>query len=177
MHVSALPVLDDRDLALVAALRRGLPLVSHPYAELGRRIGLSETDVLERLRAMIETGAIRRFGAIVRHHEVGYRANAMVVFDVPDARVREIGRRLPREEPVTLCYRRRRARPHWPYNLYCMIHGRDHAAVLEIVKALVDRHGLTDIPRQVLFSRRRFKQTAGHYGRHPQPVMDAGAPS
>lgn len=159
------PLADPRDLALVAALRNGLPLTARPYATLGGRLGMSEAEVLSRLRRRVDDGTIRRFGAIVRHHEAGYGANAMVVFAPPAQAVRDLGQRLAAEPAVTLCYQRAAVLPDWPYTLYCMIHGRSRGTVTAEIDAIILRHGLAALPRQVLFSKRRFKQTAGRYGR------------
>ncbi|MBF0392182.1 MAG: AsnC family transcriptional regulator [Alphaproteobacteria bacterium] len=162
-------VMDDKDLALVAALRGGLPVAPRPYADLGRVVGITEADVLRRLRDLQDSGVIRRFGAIVRHHEAGYAANAMVVLDIPDEGVAEAGKRLAAEPIVTLCYRRARALPDWPYGLYAMVHGRDRREVEGQVAEMLRRTGLDVHPHAVLFSRRRFKQTAGCYGRERAP--------
>lgn len=161
----ATPLEDAADLALVAALRDGLPLSPRPYADLGAGIGMAEAEVIARLRHLTDAGIIRRFGAIVRHHAAGFRANAMVVLDVPDDRVADVGRRLGAEEAVTLCYRRVRVPGQWPYNLYAMVHGRDRATVTAAVTAMLDRLGLSAFPHALLFSTRRFKQTGGRYGR------------
>jgi DNA-binding Lrp family transcriptional regulator len=154
---------DFREGLLLAALQEGLPLVSRPYAELGRRAGLSEAEVIERIGRWTEAGVIKRFGVIVRHRTLGYRANAMVVWDVPDPRVGDIGRRMGGFPFVTLCYRRPRRGADWPYNLFCMIHGRDRATVEEQVEQLAAACGLADVPRAALFSRRCFKQRGALY--------------
>lgn len=156
---------DPVDLALLEAIEDGLPLVAEPYAELGRRLGLSEGEVLARLWLLQTHGVIKRFGVVVRHHELGYRANAMVVWDIPDAEVGELGRRLAAFPCVTLCYRRPRRPPAWPYNLFTMIHGRDRDEVLERVAELIGLCGLGHVDHRVLFSRRRFKQRGARYGR------------
>lgn len=158
---------DAIDLALLQAIEDGLPLASRPYAELGERLGLSEGEVLARFWLLQARGVIKRFGVVVRHHELGYRANAMVVWDVPDAQVSELGRRLGAFPFVTLCYRRPRRPPAWPYNLFTMIHGRDREQVLERVAELVAQCGLEQIPHRVLFSRRRFKQRGARYSDNP----------
>ena len=162
--------LDARDRALVGAVQHGLPLASRPYAEIGRRLGWSEDEVLARLRRLLEQGHLKRMGVVVRHHELGFRANGMVVWDVPDPSVAELGRCLGGFPFVTLCYRRPRRLPDWPYNLFCMIHARDRSAVLGHVDELVRRCDLSDIPHRVLFSERRFKQRGARYGRAPAPV-------
>ena len=116
-----------------------------------------------RIRQWLEAGAIKRFGVVVRHHELGYTANAMVVHDLPDELVGEIGRRLAEEEAVTLCYRRPRVAGQWPYNLFCMVHGRERTEVEALIADLRARHGLAPYPHEILFSRTRFKQTGARY--------------
>lgn len=163
--VDPFPPLSDADMALVAALRGGLPLSHRPYADLGRHIGMSEAEVLSRLSALTDAGIIRRFGAIVRHHEAGFRANAMVVLDVPDDQIARAGRLLGGEDAVTLCYRRVRVPDLWPYSLYAMVHGRDRDVVTATVRAMLNRLGLAVYPHAILFSTKRYKQTGGRYGR------------
>ncbi|HJS38005.1 MAG TPA: hypothetical protein VJ789_07750, partial [Burkholderiales bacterium] len=84
--------------------------------------------------------------------------------DVPDEEASAAGRRLGTDAGVTLCYRRARALPEWPYNLYCMVHGRAREAVAREIERLTARHGLGGYARQVLFSTRCFSQRAARYG-------------
>jgi DNA-binding Lrp family transcriptional regulator len=151
---------DARERQLIAALQPGLDLVERPFARLGERIGMSESEVIIRIAGWLEEGLIKRFGVVVRHQELGYRANAMVVFDVPGDQVDRIGGQLATEAGVTLCYRRRRSLPHWPYNLYCMVHGRSREEVRPVIERLSRLAGL---PAQALFSTRRFKQCGARY--------------
>ena len=155
--------LNRADQRLIAAIQCGLPLVSRPFAEIAATIGMSEGEVIERIRALLADGTIKRLGVVVRHHELGYRANAMAVWNVPDEQVDELGRRIGEVEFVTLCYRRPRRLPDWPYNLFSMIHGQDRNAVLHNIERLIALCGLEEIPHEILFSRRRFKQCGAHY--------------
>ena len=155
--------LNDAQRALVLALQEGLPLEPAPYARLAQRAGLRESEVLATLQAWIAARVINRFGVIVRHHELGYRANAMVVFDVPDGAVHAAGRGAAAQPFVNLCYRRQRQLPEWRYNLYCMIHGVDRAAVEAQIAQLRAACGLAGFPHEVLFSRQRFKQRGARY--------------
>jgi len=156
-------VLNESDNRLIAAIQDGLPLSSRPWAEVGERIGMDEGEVIRRVKALQEQGYIKRFGLVVRHHELGYNANAMVVWDVPDERVAEVGEALGRQRCVTLCYQRPRRLPHWPYNLFCMIHGKDRQRVLDYIDQVTEELGLQEIPKEVLFSGRRFKQRGAKY--------------
>lgn len=156
-------LLDGLDRQLLAALEDGLPLVPRPYAQIAARIGISEAWLLARLEEWLESGLLKRFGVVVRHHELGYVANAMCVWSVPASQIDRLGQQLAGESEVTLCYRRRPQLPDWPYNLYCMIHGRDRESVLATHQAMVARHHLGQLPGLVLFSRRRFKQCGARY--------------
>jgi len=164
MFAQAKP-LDAQDRALIGAIQGGLPLCSRPYAEIGARIGMDESEVMQRLQRLLNDDYIKRMGVVVRHHELGYRANAMVVWDVPDTQVDELGRCLGQFEFITLCYQRPRRLPDWTYNLFCMIHGQDRDEVLQYVNFIVERCALHEIKHEVLFSKRRFKQRGAHYHR------------
>ncbi len=155
--------LSEQDRKLIAAIQGGLPLVSRPYAAVAEQVGMSEQQVIERIARLKEEGAIKRLGIVVRHQELGYIANAMVVWDVPDRRTAELGAKLGELECITLCYERPRRLPHWPYNLFSMIHARSRQAVLDSVERIVRDLGLEEIPHHVLFSGRRFKQRGARY--------------
>ncbi len=155
--------LGDAEQRLMAALEDGLELVPRPFARLALRAGTTEEAVLGQIRDWLADGLLKRFGVVVRHHELGFTANAMAVWDVPDDRISAVGAQLAGEPGVTLCYRRERSLPHWGYNLFCMVHGQARGDVEQRVEEISAEQGLSDLPRAVLFSRRRFKQTGARY--------------
>lgn len=159
--------LTHKERELIAEIQDGLPLDKRPYAAIARRVGMSEARVIDGIAQLVERGVIRRFGLVLSHRDLGYRANAMVVWNIPDGAVAEIGEGLSALPFVTLCYRRPRRLPDWPYNLFCMIHGRDRATVEALAEAAAAAVGAVDFPRAVLFSTRRFKQRGARYARPP----------
>jgi len=161
--------LSEQDLRLLAAIEDGLPLVRRPYLEIGRRCGLTEEGVIAALKRMLEGGVIKRFGVVVRHHELGYKHNAMVVWDIPDGRVDEVGACFATFDFITLCYQRPRRLPGWPYNLFCMVHGKERQTVLDQVSELADACGARGTIHEILFSKRRFKQRGAVYGKRSEP--------
>jgi len=166
------------DPRLLGALRGGLPLTSRPFLEIARRIGSTEDEVIATLERWQADGWIRRFGVVVDHRSVGVRHNAMVVWDVPDADVPALGAHMARFPFVTLCYQRRRSAPAWTFNLYCMIHGTSRETVLAQIEHLTTELALHVYPREILFSRRRFRQRGAYYGVAPEghaPGADACA--
>ncbi|MEJ2119843.1 MAG: AsnC family protein [Alphaproteobacteria bacterium] len=155
--------LSETERTVLRLIEGGLPLTARPYEVLGARAGLPEADVIDVIARLKRRGFIKRFGLVVRHHELGYRANAMVVWDVPDDEVGEIGRLMATFPFVTLCYRRPRRLPDWPYNLFCMIHAKDQGEARAHVGDLTEDLDLGGIAREILFSRRRFKQRGARY--------------
>lgn len=151
------PAVQDEDLPLAALVEEGLPWREAPFDAWAQSLSVPVENLLETLAHWLSIGTLRRFGIIVRHQELGFAANAMTVFDVPPDLVDACGERLAGFAGVTLAYQRERA-VQWPYNLYCMVHGKDHATVMAQIEALTHACGLAQCPRAILFSRRRFKQ-------------------
>ena len=158
------PCVDAADHALAALVEAGVPLVPEPFADWARTLNCTGAEVLARIQSWLDAGTLRRFGLVVRHHEAGFGANAMTVFDIDDTQVDGFGERLATQPGITLCYRRERA-AGWHYNLYCMVHGRSRDETLALLHAAIAGADLQDEPRQILFSRRRFKQTGARYFR------------
>lgn len=169
-------MIDNRDRQLLEAVQTGLPVCPRPYAAIGTRIAMPEQEVIERLIKLQRLGLIKRLGVVVKHKRLGYRANAMVVWDIPDDRVKALGAKISAFDFVTLCYQRPRHLPEWPYNLYCMIHGKDRGTVLEQLDCLCQSLALTEVTREVLFSRRCFKQRGARYPLEalPTPALAYG---
>lgn len=162
---------DELDKQLLAQVAEGLPICSRPYLVIGERLGISETEVIERLKQLQATGIIKRFGVIVKHAALGYRANAMCVWRVPEEQVDEIAHYLLKFSFVTLCYQRP-ALPEWHYNLYCMIHGKDKETVNSQIAKINSHPQMRNFEHQVLFSRRCFKQRGAVYRSNVDVMCD-----
>ena len=144
-------VLDEIERRLVMALQEGLPLFIRPFSVLASRVGCDESEVIERISRWCEEGVIKRFGVVVRHPEHACATNALLVLDIPDEDVAQIGERLAREADVTLCYQRPRILPEWPYNLFCLIHGQAREEVRSKIDMLRQRLGLSGYAFDTLF--------------------------
>lgn len=160
---SRMTSLSAQDRRIVVAVQGGLPIEAEPYAAVSREAGCTAAEVRATLANWLAEGVARRIGVVVRHRVLGYAANAMVVWDVPDADLPRVAGMLAGHPQTTLCYRRPRRRPDWPYNLFCMIHGRDREAVLATLGQLRHQFELVGIPYDVLFSTRCFRQRGARY--------------
>lgn len=89
------PVLSNRDRELIVATQSGLPLVSDPWAELGKQLDMPADEVLSRFQRMQEAGGvIRRVAAVPDHYRLGFRFNGMTVWDVSDDAIAELGEKI-----------------------------------------------------------------------------------
>ncbi|MGV0974788.1 MAG: Lrp/AsnC family transcriptional regulator [Azonexus sp.] len=157
--MSGLPRLDEIDRALIVATQGGLPLVARPYQAIGEQIGIAGDEVVCRLQAMLESGIIRRIGAVPNHYAIGWTANGMTVWDVADERVDELGAGVGALEFVTHCYRRPRALPDWPYNLFAMVHGASRVEVADKAAVIATLLGAECRANEILFSTRILKKS------------------
>jgi siroheme decarboxylase len=150
--------MDRTDYALLRKLQEGLPLVQEPFQELGRRLGLEEHEVLERLMALRAAGIIRKFRARIDQRQVGLTANALVAWCIPPEIKESTGRILASSPCVTHCYERQPVPGRWNYTLYTVHHGKSRDHVLDEVSSIAARAGISDY--LVLFSTKEFKRSA-----------------
>ena len=134
-------------------------MVSRPYHAVADTIGATPDEVMRRLRRMLDSGIIRRIGAVPNHYALGWTANGMSVWDVRDDRVDVLGPKVGALDFVSHCYLRPRHLPIWPYNLFAMVHGTDRNEVAEKVAAIAALLGPAARAHEVLYSRRILKKT------------------
>jgi len=151
--------LHPTDRPLLQAMAAGFPLVAKPYAALAADLGWTEVQVLNRLAQLSAARILTRIGIIVRHRAIGWAANAMVVWDVPENGMEPAGRALAALPGVTLCYQRQTVPGLWRHGLFSMIHGQSRPDALTVLDSARALPALANIDHRVLFSTRCFKQT------------------
>jgi DNA-binding Lrp family transcriptional regulator len=149
------------DIPFVRALQQDLPLVSHPFAGTAALLGLSEKGLLDKARDLKAAGIMRRFSAVLRHRRVGYAANGMACWVVPESRREAVGRLAAGYAQVSHCYQRPAYPPRWPYSLFTMVHGKTEGEVESVIAEISRQTGLDRF--QVLYSTREFKKERIRY--------------
>ncbi len=147
--------MDQIDLELLKVSQDGVKLTPRPYREWGETLGITEEEVIDRLRALEQEGVVRRFAATIGHRALGIVANAMIAWIVPSDRVVATGELFAASMEVTHCYERAKA-IDWPYNIYTMVHSRSREDCLRIADQLSHQSGIRDYT--VLFSEREYKK-------------------
>ena len=152
--------LGKKETALVRLLQDDIPLTAAPFADIAAEVGMDEGEVIDKVREWSSDGTIRRFGAMVRHQRLGYKANAMSAWDVPEERVEHVGKVLADAIEVSHCYQRPRV-DKWNFNIFAMIHAATEKECEEIAAALAGRVGIDSYT--LLFSTREFKKVSMKY--------------
>jgi len=153
-------VFQDWERRLLRILDGPLPLSPRPFATIAQRAGISEAQAIQRIREWLADGTIRRFGARVNHRAVGYRANGMSVWKVPEEQIEKVAAFMSALPEISHCYLRP-ARPGWEYNLFAMIHGTREEEVRGVVERIAQQTGIKVYA--VLFSIKEFKKSAPRY--------------
>ena len=160
--------MDDLDRKIIAATQSGLPLVKEPYEVLSEQLNISADELKQRMQAMLDKGQIRRIGAVPNHYKLGYKANAMSVWNVPDDKINELGKQLGALPFVSHCYERPRFLPEWPYNLFAMLHGKSREEVAKKVQQVVDLLGEHCAGYELLYSKQILKKTGLRIKERPE---------
>ena len=153
------PLMDETDRRIIAMTQSGLPLVRHPWHAVAEQLDMDVQELLTRMQRMQDNGIIRRIGVVPNHYKLGYVANGMSVWNVPEHKISELGNKVGALDFVSHCYQRPRFLPEWPYNLFAMVHGKTRDDVHRQVQIIADLLGEDNRGHTVLFSSKILKKT------------------
>ncbi|MEG1610661.1 MAG: siroheme decarboxylase subunit beta [Bilophila sp.] len=151
----------DTERAILRIVQDQLPDSATPYADIAREVGTDEGTVLALLRRLRDDGAIRRFGASIKHQKTGWAFNAMVGWKIDDSLIDAAGEHAARHPHISHCYHRPTTTPDWPYTLYTMIHGRSADDCQNVIDTLRRETALEEYA--ILESLEELKKTSMNY--------------
>jgi siroheme decarboxylase len=152
--------LTDRDKDFIRELQKDLEIIPEPFKALAENLSVTTADLFVKAKEYEQIGVMRRFAAILRHRDAGFSANGMVVWNVPEEKVDEIGYKLASFPQISHCYQRP-SYPDWRFNLFSMIHARTLEAAEIIAAEMSEMVGIKDY--RILFSSREFKKERVKY--------------
>lgn len=76
--------MDARDRAIINQLQGGFPVCERPYARVAQQLGLSEDELLARIKSMLEQGVLSRFGPMYHAERLG-GGLTLAAMQVPEA--------------------------------------------------------------------------------------------
>jgi len=152
------PTEDDKDF--IRELQKDMEIIDEPFVKAANNLGITEDELFSKMKHYESLGVLRRFAAILRHRQVGFTANGMIVWKVPEDRITSVGETLGSFPQVSHCYERP-TYDDWPYNVFSMIHCKTHDEAYEVAKTIQDQIDVNEY--KILFSSREFKKTRVEY--------------
>ena len=150
----------EQDKDFIRELQKDMEIIDEPFVKAANNLGISENELFEKLKHYEDVGVMRRFAAILRHRQVGFTANGMIVWKVPEDRISQVGDLLGAFPQVSHCYERP-TYDDWPYNVFSMIHCKTHDEAHEMAKTIQNQINVDEY--DILFSSREFKKTRVEY--------------
>jgi DNA-binding Lrp family transcriptional regulator len=150
----------EQDKDFIRELQKNMEIIDEPFVKAANNLGLTENELFEKMKHYEDNGVMRRFAAILRHRQVGFTANGMIVWKVPEDRISEVGEKLGSFPQVSHCYERP-TYSDWPYNVFSMIHCKTQDEANDMAKTIQDLINVDDY--RILFSTREFKKTRVEY--------------
>ena len=158
LQVNFVATEDDKNY--IRELQKDLEIVDRPFLKSADHLGITEQELFEKAKYYEKIGVMRRFAAILRHRDVGFVANGMIVWKVPEGRITEVGEKLGSFPQVSHCYQRP-SYPDWPYNVFSMIHCKSVDEAKDVAKIIQNQIDVNEY--RILFSEREFKKTRVEY--------------
>jgi DNA-binding Lrp family transcriptional regulator len=146
------------DHEILRVIQDGVPITREPFKEAAEELGMTQEELVKRVKTMNENGLIRRFSANINQRKLGITANAVVVWNIPEEKMEAAVPVFLERGEISHIYERRVYPGRWEYNLYTVVHDYDRESVERFAKKIADEIGVDDY--QVLFSKRRFKGTS-----------------
>jgi DNA-binding Lrp family transcriptional regulator len=141
--------MDESDARLLTRIQARLPIEPRPFERLGHELGMTEREVLDRVRRLSQSGVIRRIGATFHPERLGY-VSTLAAMQVDADRIEAVAAAACRFAEVTHCYER-----DGQWNLWFTITAESPErleAVLDAVRAQAPGCPVVSLP-----SRRRYK--------------------
>ncbi|WP_332674606.1 Lrp/AsnC family transcriptional regulator [Aromatoleum sp.] len=104
--------LDATDRALINALQGDFPLSREPFAEVAKRVGLAEAEVIARVRRLLDARVLTRFGPMFQIERIG-GAFCLAAMQVPEPDFERVAAAVNAFPEVAHNYRREHALNMW----------------------------------------------------------------
>ena len=150
----------EQDKDFIRELQKDMKITDEPFVQAANNLGITEDELFAKMKHYESMGVLRRFAAILRHRQVGFTANGMIVWKVPEGRITSVGETLGSFPQVSHCYERP-TYDDWPYNVFSMIHCKTHDEAHDVAKTIQNQINVDEY--KILFSSREFKKTRVEY--------------
>ena len=136
--------MDDIDREIVNGLQGGFPLCERPYASAAARFGLSEAELIERLKKLLEEDVLTRFGPLFDAERLG-GAFTLCAMSVPEPDFERVSALVNAHREVAHNYEREHQ-----LNMWFVLAARSRDDIARLIAAIERETGypVLDLPRE-----------------------------
>ncbi len=131
--------LDETDLAILNALQDDLPLVSRPWNAIAERLGITEAEILSRMKNLEKSGIIRGISPVLESRHLGLHAATLVALHAPAEKVHEVAAIISSYPEVSHNFQR----DHY-YSLWFTIAAKNEKGIQKVLDEILQRTGIPD---------------------------------
>ncbi|MFZ7102357.1 MAG: AsnC family transcriptional regulator [Peptococcaceae bacterium] len=128
--------MDCIDKQLLTIIQKDFPVCPQPFQELGKILGISENETIERVKKLKELGIIRRLGGIFDSRKLGYRST-LCAMEVPKEKLAEVSAVVNQYLGVTHNYLR-----NHPYNIWFTLITPSDEHLKKVIGEIENKTGL-----------------------------------
>lgn len=129
--------MDEIDKKIINYLQDGFPICESPYQQVATKLGLTESVLIERVKDLLSTGLLSRFGPMYHAEKMG-GALTLAAITVPEQRFEGITDIVNSFPEVAHNY----ARNH-KLNMWFVIAIDEPERLAEVIKSIEEKTGLT----------------------------------
>ncbi len=144
--------LDDTDKKILQLLQADFPLVERPWSEISRKLGISEDELVARLKRLCTAGVIRKIGPIVDASKIGLTAATLVAIRVPDNKVEKVAQVINQYGNISHNYEREHE-----YNIWFTLAAQNPQELTTTLNEIIQKTGLNQTDVLSLPTTQRFK--------------------
>jgi DNA-binding Lrp family transcriptional regulator len=131
--------MDSIDKRILNIIQKDFPVVVEPFKAVAEKLGLSEDEVLKRIKNLKEEGIIRRIGAVFDSKRMGF-ASTLCAAKVPKKNLRKFVEVVNSYAGVTHNYKRKH-----DYNVWFTFIAPDEETLKKSLGEIRDKTGVTEI--------------------------------
>jgi len=128
--------MDDLDKKIINCLQDGIPLIDEPYAEIAKQLNINETELLQRIKSLLENKTLSRFGPMYDAAKLGGDFS-LVAIKVPETRFDEVTDIVNSYEEVAHNYHREHE-----FNMWYVLATETAQRIEEVNNSIEERTGL-----------------------------------
>lgn len=131
--------IDETDKKILQLLQDEFPIIEEPYKAIGEKLDLTETQIINRLKHLNQTGITQKIGAVVDRSKIGFSVATLIALKVPAERVTAVSQVINQYGVVSHNYLRENE-----YNVWFTLSAQTRSEMEVTLKEILQKADIAD---------------------------------